>query len=134
MGSHRFTYVLFPHFGPYNYGGVVQAAYALNAPVRHEFLPPSPGADGTLPPFVSVEDRNLVIETVKKAEASDDVVLRLYECHNARGRAELACARAPKAAWLCDLEERELEELEIVDGLVVFTYRPFEIITLKLKV
>ena len=33
------------------------------------------------------------IETVKKAEDSDDLIVRLYECHNSRGRAELSCAR-----------------------------------------
>jgi alpha-mannosidase len=34
---------------------------------------------------------------------------------------------------LCDLEENEIGELEISDGLVQFSYKPFEIITLKLK-
>ncbi len=134
MGLHRFTYTLLPHFGPYNYAGVVQAAYALNAPVRAALVKPTKGVGGTLPTFVSVEDRNLVVEAVKKAEASDSIIVRLYECHNARGSAELFCARSPKAAWLCDLEERAIEELEIVDGLVSFTYRPFEILTLKLDV
>lgn len=134
MGLHRFTYVLFPHFGPYNYAGVVQAAYALNAPVRWAFLEAAEGVDGSIPPFLSVEDRNLVIESVKKAEESGDIVVRLYECHNARGRAELACARAVKTAWICDLEERPQQQLEITDGLVAFHYRPFEIITIKLEV
>ncbi|MBI5707429.1 MAG: alpha-mannosidase [Armatimonadetes bacterium] len=132
MGRHRFTYVLYPHFGPYNYGGVVQAAYALNAPVRHAFLKSKKGLDGALPPFVSVEDRNLVVESVKRSEDGKAMIVRLYECHNARGTAELACARLPKEAWLCDLEENPLEELEIVDGLVNFEYKPFEILTIRL--
>src|SRR5205085_10230718 len=51
MGRHRFTYVLLPHYGPYNYGGVVQAAYSLNAPTRTAFLDPAPGISGALPPF-----------------------------------------------------------------------------------
>ncbi len=133
MGRHRFAYVLFPHYGPFNYGGVAQAAYALNAPVRHAFLKPKKGAEGALPAFVSVEDRNLVVEAVKRAESGGGIVVRLYECHNARGRAELFCARAPKEAWLCDLEENPLEELEIVDGLVQISYKPFEIVTVKLE-
>jgi alpha-mannosidase len=132
MGVHRFTYVLLPHFGPYNYGGVVQAAYALNAPLRHAFIESSPGAHGALPPFVSCEDRNIIIETVKKAEDGDDLVIRLYECHNARGRTELFCIRPPRGAWLCDLEENPREELDVQDGMVLFDYNPFEIITLKL--
>ena len=134
MGRHRFTYVVLPHFGPHNYAGVVQAAYALNAPVRWAWLDRHAGQSGALPPFVSCEDRNLVVETVKKAEDSNDLIVRLYECHNARGSTELACARVPKAAYLCDLEEKVIAELDVHEGMVLFEYRPFEIITIKLEV
>lgn len=134
MGRHRFSYVLLPHFGPYNYAGVVQAAYALNAPTRHALLQPRQGVSGRLPQLVSCEDRNVVVETVKKAERGTAIVVRLYECHNSRGRSELFCARTPRSAWLCDLEENPVEELEIHDGRVLFEYRPFQIVTLKLNV
>lgn len=132
MGRHRFTYALMPHFGPLQYAGVVQAAYALNAPLRYAFLKPGKGEEGATVPLVSVDDRNLVVEAVKKAEDDDGLIVRLYECHNARGMAELVCARSPKAAWLCDLEERPVAELEVVEGAVPFSYKPFEILTVKL--
>lgn len=134
MGKHRFTYTIVPHYGPYHYAGVVQAAYALNAPVRYAMLKPQTGEGGSLPAFVACEDRNVVIETVKKAEDSGDIVVRLYECHNSRGRAELSCARPIRSAMLCDLEENEIAELEIADGMVAFDYKPFEIVTIKLRV
>ena len=133
MGRHRFTYVLMPHYGPYNYAGVVQAAYAVNAPVRHAFLSPKRGENGALPPLLQCEDRNIVIESVKKAEDSDDLIVRMYECHNARGRAELSCAIPIRSASLCDLEENHLFEVEMLDGAAAFDYRPFEIITIRLK-
>ncbi len=133
MGIHRFSYSIVPHYGPYNYAGIVQAAYAFNAPVRHAFLQSHDGTEGSLPPLIACEDRNVIIEAVKKAEDSDDLIVRLYECHNGRGRAELSAARTPKSAFLCDLEENEISELEINDGLVGFDYKPFEIITIKLK-
>lgn len=133
MGRHRFTYVLLPHYGPYNYAGVVQAAYALNSPLRSVMLDPSAGMAGALPAFVHCDDRNIVIETVKKSEDDGDLIVRVYECHNARGVAELACLREAKAAYLCDLEENPLGELEIADGQVRFAYKPFEIITIRLR-
>lgn len=133
MGRHRFSYALVPHFGPYQYAGIVQAAYAFNAPLRAARLDPARGNDGALPPLVACEDRNVVVEAVKKAEDSNDLIVRLYECHNSRGRAELACARNIRAAALCDLEENEIDELEVTDGLVSFDYKPFEILTIKLK-
>ncbi len=133
MGVHRFSYVLFPHYGPYNYAGVVDAAYALNSPARYAFVEKSQGEDGQLPAFISCDDRNIVVETVKKAEDGDSIVVRLYECHNSRGKAELSCIRTPKAAYLCNLEENAVSELEIADGLVYFDYKPFEIVTIKLE-
>lgn len=133
MGRHRFVYVLLPHFGPHNYAGVVQAAYALNAPVRWAWLPRGSGVEAGQPPFVSCEDRNIVIETVKKAEDSDHVIVRMYECHNSRGWAELFCIRPIRAAALCDLEENVVGELDVQDGLAIFDYRPFEIVTVRLE-
>ncbi len=133
MGIHRFSYVLLPHFGPYHYADVVHAAYAHNAPLRYAFIEPSKGGLAHLDPLVTCDDRNIVIETVKKAEDSDDLIVRLYECHNSRGQAEIYCMNAPVEAVLCDLEENELADLEINDGLVQFSYKPFEIITIKLK-
>ncbi|MFZ4506126.1 MAG: alpha-mannosidase [Fimbriimonas sp.] len=134
MGVHRFSYSLVPHFGPYHYAGIVPAAYAFNAPLRHAFLPVGDGVSGPVPAFVQCEDRNIVIETVKKAEFGDDLIVRLYESHNSRGRAELSCARPARKAYLCDLEENPLSELEIQDGLIGFDYKPFEIVTIRLGV
>lgn len=134
MGQHQFTYALMPHFGPYNYAGVVGAAYAHNAPLRHAFLEPGKGTDAEMPPFVNCEDRNVVIESVKKAEDGNGLIIRLYECHNSRGAAELICARTPSVAWLCNLEEQPEKELEIHEGMVLFDYKPFEIITIRLDV
>lgn len=133
MGVHRFTYVLLPHFGPYNFSDVVQAAYALNAEPRVIELEKSEGETAILPPLVNCENRNIVIETVKKAEDSDDVIVRLYECHNTRGHGEINSGRPIKEAILCDLEENELGELEVFDNQVQFSYKPFEILTIKLK-
>lgn len=132
MGIHHFTYSILPHFGPYQFAGVVQAAYALNAPLRHALLERHEGESGNLPPFISCEDRNIVIETVKKAEGSNALIVRLYECHNARGQGELLSARLCRRAVLCDLEENAISDLEVRDGAVLFEYRPFEIITIRL--
>jgi alpha-mannosidase len=121
-----------PHFMPFAFDSVVPAAYALNAPLRAASLETSPGEVATLPSLVACEDRNLVIEAVKKAEDSDDLVVRLYECHNTRGRAELSTFGRPSSAWLCDLEENPIAELDVTEGLVAFEYKPFEILTIRL--
>ncbi|RYG45381.1 alpha-mannosidase, partial [bacterium] len=133
MGVHRFSYQLLPHPGSYHHAQVVPHAYAFNAELRTAFLEPSAGEGvGALPPFVSVDGKNLVIEAVKKAEDNDDLIVRLYECHNTRGRALLSSATDFRSAYLCDLEETPIGDLESSPDGVVVEYRPFEIITVRL--
>lgn len=131
-GVHRFTYVLLPHFGPYNWAGVVQAAYALNAPFHMVELPSGRGS-GSKVPLVRCEDRNIVVETIKKAEDGAGVIVRLYECHNSRGRAELLSDRPIRVAKKCNLLEEPIADVERTEGGVEFEYKPFEIITLYLE-
>jgi alpha-mannosidase len=132
MGIHQFTYVIYPHFDQVPQSDVVAAAYAINAPVHIVPIDRQTGNEGELPPFIQVSSRNIIVESVKKAEASNHRIVRLYECHNTRGHATLNAALPIKQAWLCDLEENPLQELEVVDGAVNFGYLPFEILTIAL--
>jgi alpha-mannosidase len=133
MGIHRFTYVLLPHYDQVQHSDVVAAAYAINAVPHVVPVAKSGGKNGASKPLVAVDSRNIVIESVKKAEDSDALIVRVYECHNTRGRAELSVARKFKKAWIADLEERRAEELPVSNGSVSFPYKPFEIVTLVLE-
>ncbi|MBX3113364.1 MAG: alpha-mannosidase [Fimbriimonadaceae bacterium] len=129
MGEHYFSYVLLPHFDSPQQSDVVAAAYAVNAECHVVPLKKQKGEAGQLPAFVQTDSRSLVVEAVKKSEKSRHRIVRLYECHNSRGTAQLSFALPVKQAWLCDLEEKPLNELEIHDGQVVLPYKPFEILT-----
>lgn len=133
MGTHRFTYVLLPHYDQLVHSDVVAASYSLNAPVRHVWLEPGTGETSHTRPLVAVDDRNLVVESVKRAEDGDGLIVRLYECHGARGRANVSCVLPVREAYRANLEEVVQSELE-TDGTVSVSYRPFEILTLRLKV
>ncbi len=133
MGRHRFTYVLLPHYDQVQHSDVVATAYGLNARPRVVRLAPGPGVAAEAPRFLSCDNRSLTLETVKRAEDSDDLVVRLYECHNTRGRATLQFAMPIRGAWLCDLNETRLEELPVADGAVEVEYKPFEILTLMVR-
>lgn len=134
MGTHRFTYVLMPHFGPYNWANVIPAAYSLNAAVHSQLLERSSAAKPDEPEqFVASNDRNIVIESVKKAEDSNAIIVRAYEAHNARGVAEVFCARPLEKVTLCDMLENDIETVQVSDGAFRFPYKPFEILTFKLE-
>ncbi|MCE9560208.1 MAG: hypothetical protein K8R88_14815 [Armatimonadetes bacterium] len=133
MGVHRFTYVLMPHYDGIVHSDVIAAAYSLNSPLRSAPLDVHPGANMDAQKLVAVDTRHVIVEAVKKAEDTDGLIVRLYECHNTRGSAELSRAGSISQAWLCDLNETPLQELEVIDGRLSFDYKPFEILTLLVK-
>ncbi|WP_028058494.1 alpha-mannosidase [Candidatus Solirubrobacter pratensis] len=119
-GRHAFAYALLPHAGGWQDGGVVAEAAALNSPVRW-----SDAAPGS---WASV-DGGLVLDTVKRAEDSDALVLRLYEPHGGRGEARVRLAAPLTAAVRANLLEDEGAPLELRDGEIVVPFRPWEIVT-----
>ena len=95
-----------------------------------------PAQNGTLPEefsLVSCEDENIIVETVKKAEDSDDIIIRLYECFNRKDDITLHFGFDFKRATLCDLMENDISPLEAVGRSVTLPVKNFEIVTLKLS-
>jgi alpha-mannosidase len=133
-GAHHFTYALLPHRGDLRDGGVVEAGYELNVPLRPVPTAPSAGEGGRRASFLRVDRPGVVIDAVKKAEDTDALVVRLYEAWGQRGPARLTCAPPVRAARRTDLLEREQEVLEPDDdGSILLRLRPFEIVTLLLE-
>jgi alpha-mannosidase len=126
-GHHVFSYAVFPHAGGLAEGGVVAEGYGFNHPVLW--------AKGSLKSgsLFSVSDPNLVLDTVKRAEKDDALVLRLYEAHGARGTAEIKVGLPFSHAELANALEEGQGSVESADGVVRVPYRPFQIITLKLR-
>ncbi|MBX3177973.1 MAG: alpha-mannosidase [Candidatus Hydrogenedentes bacterium] len=130
IGAHEFTYALLPHHRPFAVESVVREAYALNAP-----LTAAPGAEtgGAAPAiaFCQVSNPKVLVEAVKKAEADNAVIIRLYEAGNTRGPVEISFGRPVKKAVSCNLMEEEDTPLKTRDDTAEFNIAPFEIKTLK---
>jgi alpha-mannosidase len=105
----------------------ITEGYALSLPLR-------PGPDApALAPLVAVDHPDVVIETVKLADdRSGDVVVRLYESHGGRARAEVSAAFPVAAVQETDLLEARLADHPHRDGRTAVTLRPFQILTLRL--
>lgn len=128
-GAHHFTYALLPHDGPFSARDVVREAYALNVPL----LPQRVKARGTAASevFCAVSHPNVVLETVKKAEEDDAVVVRVYEAEHGRVHASLLFERPLAKVVESDLLEREENLVEVEDTAFSFEIRPFEVKTFK---
>ncbi|GAI09440.1 unnamed protein product, partial [marine sediment metagenome] len=83
--------------------------------------------------FLKLSPDNLILSALKKAEDSDEVILRFFETIGEATVAELELFRVIKRAAVVDLLERELYELKADGNKLRLEVKPFEIVTLKLK-
>jgi len=126
-GRHELAYALLPHAGDWREGGVLAEAMRFNAPLR-----PVAGAPATS--FASVEGApGLVLDTIKRAEGSDALVLRLYEAFGGRGTARVRLAAPVAGARRANALEEEGDALELEDGAIAVPFRPHEIVTLVVR-
>ena len=123
IGKHRFTYALLPHAG-----GTEEArseAFRMrNGVVSFPCLP------DLTEPFA--EANGLIVRTIKPAEDGNGIVVRLYNPEGTGGVTTLHTARslAFQTCRRTSLLEEDGEDLPLG---VPFSFRPFEILTVRLS-
>jgi alpha-mannosidase len=125
MGRHVFAYALLPHAGGWRDAGVAAEALRFNNPLRF--------TDGVEGSFASVDDPNVVLDTIKRAEDSDAIVLRLYEAHGARGKARIRLSFPFTSAVRANALEDEGDPLDVDAGEIVLAYRPHQVATVIVR-
>ena len=131
--EHFFTYSLYPHAGDYREAGTIKQAYDLNNPMTAITVGKHSGKLGDSYSFVSVRDENIVIETVKKAENGDGIIIRMYESFNKRTNTVLKTGFDFKSVTLCDMLENDLKVISAKENSIPLTLKPFEIVTIKIR-
>jgi len=140
FGEHEFTYSLLPHKGNYSEGGVVQAAYELNFSPGIHYLEKNIHNYGRS--FISTGDYSLIISTIKKAENSNDIIIRLYESagksittwiESETFKSNYPSVIFPVKATLVNLLEEFQKPLQIKKCRIYLTVRPYEILSIRLS-
>ena len=132
LGSFTFEYSLQFHDGDWRQARAYKEAQEyLNLPIP--FVADSKGDLPSEFSFFELEPSNLILSALKKAEQSDDVILRFFETKGETTKAKLRVFKRIKQAWLTDLLEREEKELEASIDTLELEVKPFEIVTLKLR-
>jgi alpha-mannosidase len=129
QGAHELAYALVPHVGGWREAGIVAEGARFNAPLRWSACVSETQGRS----LASVDDPNLVLDTIKPAEDSDAVVLRLYEAHGARGTARVRLDRPFAKAALANALEEEREPLELDGAEIVLPYRPHQVATVLVR-
>jgi len=147
-GEHEFTYALYPHAGDWR-AGTVAEGHDLNNPLVAVAVPADPDASasaGTAPgaaaaawrperSFIACDTPSLRLASLKRAEDGDDLVLRLYDAHGARGTARLTFDVPIAAARACDLLEEPLsdDDARVDDGRLAVPFSPYGVTTWRLR-
>ena len=131
QGEHTFTYSLYPHKDSYKQGGTIREAYLLNRPL----ICMQAGGGGKLPAqysLVSCDMENIIIETVKKAEDGNGMIVRLYDAWGRKSNPTLKFGFAARKISLCDLMEQPLSEIG-AGNEVTLRVNNYEIVSLLVE-
>jgi alpha-mannosidase len=135
FGEHEFKYSLYPHMGAWN-EETQREAYLLNDPIlfykSKVESKASAGSVSSLQSLISSSSPNVIIETVKRAEDGDGIIVRLYESQRKRGPVQLRVGFAVEAAWETNLLEENETELSVENDSILLDVRPFQIMTIRL--
>ncbi|MEA2279812.1 MAG: alpha-mannosidase [Solirubrobacteraceae bacterium] len=127
VGSHELAFAVMPHAGGWAEGGVTAEALRFNAP-----LVGTADADAAPRSLLASDAPGLLIDTVKRAEDSEALIVRLYEAHGGRGRARLRVGVPFAGARFTNLLEDPLRDARVEGDEVLIDYGPFEIVTLAI--
>lgn len=129
-GHHAFTYSILPHSGDWYEGNVEKEAIDLNHPlkpikVNQRLL--------TKESFFKIDRDNVNLQTIKKAEKEDKIIIRVYEYAGASAKVNLSTSLAIKEWVECDLMERPLSTTTSQEQ-ICFDLKPYEIKTFLITV
>lgn len=132
MGFHAFTYSIVGHAGALRAERAVEQATTLNSPLRTFVTSQHKGDQGRQLSFLSVDNGNVMVRALKKAENGDGYIIRVYE--NSGKQAQTAHirfdARIVKAEE-ADGTEKVIGQAEADDHTLTVNIKPFSVKTFK---
>lgn len=134
FGRHDVTYALVGHAGNWREGRVPWHGSRLNQPLLAFQVPAHDGPLGKTYSLFSVSADNVMIQAIKKAEDSDETIVRVRELFGrASPRVQLKSSAAIVAARELDGQERPLRSVTLNDGKVEFAVGAYALRTFALK-
>lgn len=133
FGLNKYSYAVYSHIGDYSNGTQLNARF-FNQPVTAFVCDKHNGILTDEYSFCSINTDDVIIRAIKKAEDSDEIIVRVNEasCKIIKG-VEIKLGKGIASARECNAYEQEIGQAEVVDGKLVFDMQPYEIRTFALK-
>ena len=138
LGHHRFVYSIAGHRGDWRAGQVPVQAATLNQPLLAFQSTPHPGVLGSSFSLVSLSDQTgqVSVRALKKAEDSDEIVLRLQEQYGRVAQTRLNLAGKVISIREINAAEEPLRGLsprDFRDGRLTVDFKPYQPRTFALR-
>ena len=127
--EHVFTYSIYPHAEGWRAAGTVEEAYKLNQPLLAQIGTES----GKEYSFACADRKNVILETVKRAEDGEGTVIRMYESENALTKTKLTVNAPFEQAWICNLLEERERQAVVCGNEIEVVLKPYEVVTVLIK-
>ncbi|KAJ2828124.1 Glycoside hydrolase, 38 vacuolar alpha mannosidase [Coemansia erecta] len=139
MGHHRFRYAVYPHAGTFSESNVVQEAYQFNVPLLQLPITIPPSLLKPRPFFSLSGARNVVLDTVKRAEDDEhSYIVRMYEAYGGHARALLTTRLPFSSVHKVNILEEPMDGPDGADierlahsAALEVSLKPFEVVSLK---
>ena len=127
MGDHSFRYGLYPHPLDAFDGGVVEEALRFNTALIGNYTDIE-----NRNVFIEVPD-HVVVETIKEAEESENIIVRFYEAKEFRGKDDIFINFDFKEIYLCDILENRRRKLSVKENnCISIDFEPYKVYTLEI--
>jgi len=131
--EHQFTYALYPHAGDFIQAGVYRKGYELNTPLTIVKAHQEATALHDTFQLVQIDHPYVMVESVKKAEDSDHLIVRLYETAGTGAQGTITFGLNCLSIEEADLMENPIRILRNNDSRAELHFTPFEIKTIRVQ-
>jgi len=134
FGRHEMLYALYGHSGDWRNGDSDLQAARINQPLVAFQATPHPGTLGKAFSFLKINGGGVVVSALKKAENSDDLIVRVVETKGKGVKdVELAFAAPVVSAREVNGQEQDLTSAVVKNGKIVFNVTPYQLRTFAIK-
>ncbi len=133
LGHHVFTYSIVGHSGKLDTADARRHAEVLNQRMKPFVVPKHKGDLGRSFSLASVDNGNILIKALKKAESSDYYVVRVYETGGARQDGNITFAADIVEAFEADGTEKTVAPAQFKGKSLAVSVKPNSLKTYKVK-
>ena len=131
MGKHIIDYALYPHKGDWKSANTVQQGWDYNEPLIAVMNSVHSGSLPLSDSFIKLNDENLVLTSVKKAEDSNAWIIQWYDAEGRETEATLTLPAVPKKVLQSNFMEVDGKPIHFNGKVVKVKTKKYSVETIK---